>query len=131
LDHLRRLGFLADVVERWLPRVNRRRDLFGFADIIAVHLREPAVLLVQSTTAAHVAHRLAKARGRPELTAWLRAGGAFEVWGWALDRGAWHVRRVAVRGEDMAPIALTPGRPPRRVRRGDRQPLLPFDHGGA
>jgi hypothetical protein len=28
LTHLRRHGFLADVVERWLPQA-RRRDLFG------------------------------------------------------------------------------------------------------
>jgi hypothetical protein len=62
LGRLRRRGFLADVVERWLLRVNRRRDLFGFADIIAVHLREPGVLPVQCTTAAHVPDRLANAR---------------------------------------------------------------------
>ena len=32
LSHLRRLGFLAAVVERWLPKVNRRSDLFGVGD---------------------------------------------------------------------------------------------------
>lgn len=119
LAHLRRHGFLADVVERWLPHVHRRRDAFGFADILAIDCREPGLLLVQCTTQAHVRDRLAKARGRPELAAWLRAGGRFEVWGWGKRAGRWRVKIVAVRGGDLeaAPILdyrLRRGRRPRQ-----------------
>ena len=32
LDLLRRSGFLCEVVERWLPKVNVRRDLFHERD---------------------------------------------------------------------------------------------------
>ena len=70
LVYVRRLGFLAAVVEGWRPHANLRQDLFGFADALAIHPRGGLFLLVQATTAAHVAHRLAKAKGRPELATW-------------------------------------------------------------
>ena len=73
---LRRAGFIAATVEKWLPHAGVRQDLWGFADVLAVHPRDGVILLVQATTVAHVAARLAKARRRPELRAWLRAGGA-------------------------------------------------------
>jgi hypothetical protein len=119
LAYLRRGGWLAAVVESWVPGANVRRDLFGFADLLACHPRDGMFLLVQTTTADHVAHRLAKAKRRPELTLWLRAGGLFEVHGWARDRGGrWSVRRVAVRAEDLAEIVIEA---PRRRGRGNRQ----------
>jgi hypothetical protein len=89
LVYLRRLGFTAAVVERWLPRVQLRQDLFGVADVLAFHPRDRLFLLVQVTTAGHVAHRLAKAKGRPELAAWLRAGGRVEIHGWQQRAGRW------------------------------------------
>jgi len=107
LDLLRKSGYLADVVERWLPRINRRRDLFGFADVLAVH-RRLGFLLVQVTTAAHVPDRLEKARHRPELEVWLAAGGRFEVHGWALRSGRWLCRVVEVTGADLVPMETIP-----------------------
>jgi hypothetical protein len=71
-----------------------------------------------------VSNRLAKAKGRPELAAWLRAGGRFEVHGWRLRAGRWVIRRVEVRGEDLADVVLCAPRP-RRARKGERQGLLP------
>jgi hypothetical protein len=70
---------LAAVVERWIPRANVRKDFFGIGDVLAVHPRERAIVLVQATAAAHLAHRLAKARARPELALWLTPGGCIEV----------------------------------------------------
>jgi hypothetical protein len=102
LAMLRRLGFIAAPVERWLPGVNRRSDVWGFGDVLAADPASRVVLLVQATTVDHVAARLTKARGRPELASWLAAGGSFEVWGWALRAGRWHVRRVAVHAKDLA-----------------------------
>ena len=113
---LRRRGFIACPVERWIARAGVRQDAFGFADVLAAHPRERAILLVQATTAAHVSHRLAKARARPELAAWLRAGGRFSVWGWARRNCRWHVREVDVQGEELQAVPLSP---PRR-RRGRR-----------
>jgi hypothetical protein len=115
LTWLRDRGFIADVTERWVPHINRRRDLFGFADLLAAHPRDGLIMLVQVTSVAHVAHRLAKAKARPELAAWLRAGGTFEVHGWTKKDGRWHCKRVAVRSEDLTTVVLST--PPRRHRR--------------
>lgn len=125
LDYLRRLGFLAAVVESWIPHLNRRRDLFGFADVLAIHPRDRLFVLVQVTTAGHVADRLAKARGKAELALWLRAGGLFEVHGWTLHNGRWQVKRVGVKPEDLEPVPLT-NLPSKRRRKGERQTML-FD----
>jgi len=116
LVRLRQLGFLADVCERYLAAVRRKRDLFGVADVVAVHPRDRLVLLVQATSRAHVSDRLARVRQRPETEQLLRAGVLVEVWGWHRVGGRWMVHRVALRGEDLAAVVLTPAR-----RRGRRQ----------
>jgi hypothetical protein len=129
LNLLRREAFLVAVVESRVPHVGVRRDLWHFADVLAVHPRDGLFLLVQVTTAAHVAHRLAKAKSRPELAVWLRAGGRFEVHGWWDRGGRWAVRGVEVKGEDLADVVLAAPRP-RRARKGERQLGL-FDGAGA
>jgi hypothetical protein len=115
LKLLRDTGHVAGVVERWLPHANKRSDLFGFGDILAVHRVEPGVLLVQSTTLGNIAARVAKAKARPELAVWLRSG-RFECWGWYLRNGRWQVKRVEVRGADLAGVVLEGPRRRRRVR---------------
>jgi hypothetical protein len=118
LAYLRRLGYLAAAVERWIPGANVRADLWHFADVLAVHPRDRLFLLVQATTTDHAAHRLGKAKARPELLAWLKAGGAFEVHGWTRRSGRWHVKRVAVVTADLTGIVLCA--PPRRGRQRQR-----------
>lgn len=123
LRTLRRHGFLATVAESWIPHANRRRDLFGCIDVLAIDRREPGILAVQCTTLPHIPDRLAKARGRPELAAWLRAGGRFEVWGWSKRAGRWQVRIIAVRPEDLATAPIRDRRP-RRGRRPRQRELF-------
>jgi hypothetical protein len=122
LTLLRRRGYLTDVVERFIAGAGERgqgirRNLFGCIDVVAIGIDEPGVLGIQATTIGHVAHRLAKARGRPELRTWLAAGNRFEVWGWARRAGRWRVKIVALTGEDLAAVVLES---PRR-RRGGRK----------
>jgi hypothetical protein len=123
---LRREGYIAAVVERWLPVANVRRDLFDCIDVLGVKPGEPTIG-VQATTAGHVAHRLAKAKALPQLRTWLACGHVFEVWGWALRAGRWTVRRVAVRGEELQAVEMAPRPRPLRARRGERQGGL-FDN---
>jgi hypothetical protein len=120
LARLRKLGYHADIVERRLPGCFLTRDLFGIADLFAVHPGERTVLLIQVTTAAHVADRLRRVRGQPDLPALLAAGVGVEVWGWAKRGGRWHVRRVAVRPGDLAAVIVAE-LPRRRPRKGGRQ----------
>jgi hypothetical protein len=103
---LRTSGYLAAVVEKWNAHVGIRQDLFGFADILAVHPTRREFLLVQTTTLDHVAHRLAKSKGRPELAAWLRAGGLFQVHGWKRRGVKWEVKIVAVAADDLAGVVV-------------------------
>jgi hypothetical protein len=117
-------GHVAGVVERWVAQANQRKDLVGFADLLAVHRVVPGVLLVQVTTLANVSARVRKARAKPKLAVWLRGGGRFEVWGWYRRAGRWRVKRVEVTGGDLAAVVLEV---PRR-RRGSRQRDL-FEQG--
>ena len=103
---LRRQGYLAAPVERRIAQAGKKLDLFGVGDVLAVHPRDRVFLMVQATSLPHVGDRLERCRARPELAVWLQAGGAFEVWGWALRDGRWEAKRVAVQAEDLEPVVL-------------------------
>ncbi len=122
LDRLRRQGFLAETVERWLPRINRRRDLFHLADVLAVHPAEKVFLLVQCTSHGNLASRVRKCQSRPEAALWLRAGGLIQCWGWDGAR----LRTVNLTLEDLAGVVVTAPPRRRRLQRGERQTGL-FD----
>ena len=99
LELLRELGYVPGIVERRIPgRSNVTVDFFGCVDLIAAH-PSGGILAVQATSSSNLAARVTKAAVEPRLAVWLRAGGAFEVWGWSL-RGAsgrrkvWGIRRV-------------------------------------
>ena len=91
LDLLRREGWLAQVVEQWLPRCRLARDLFHFGDVLAVR-PEAGVLVVQATPTTTC--RIAWPRpGMPELRIFLAVASCrFEVWGWRKRAGKWEVR---------------------------------------
>jgi hypothetical protein len=128
-SRLRRLGYLADPVERWLPNVGPegkgiRRDLWHFGDVLAVHPGRREFLIVQATSLPNVGARVAKAKGRPELALWLAAGGRFEVHGWAKRSGLWVPKVVEVRAEDLADVVLEVL--PRKRRRSPWHPRALF-----
>jgi hypothetical protein len=93
LAMLRKGGYLADIVERWVPHAKIRRDLFGFADIIAIRAGEPGAMLKQTTTAANLPSRRRKAQSAPAMRTWLASGGKFELWGWHYHNGRWQAKR--------------------------------------
>lgn len=100
LAECRKRGWLAQVVERWNPYARIRQDLFGFGDVIALD-RCPGALLIQATSGANAAARLAKIQEKDEARQWLEAGNRIAVWAWA-KRGArgkrklWTLREVEV-----------------------------------
>jgi hypothetical protein len=131
LEHLRRDGWTAEVVERYLAQVERHRDYLGCVDIVAVKPGEP-VLAVQATSLIHVAARVRKARAAPGLRAWLGTGhAAFQVWGWAKRGERWAVKVVELRPADLAPVVLQAPRRRRRAGKGQQQGLLFGDAGPA
>ena len=123
LAELRRLGCLAQGVQRYIRQAKISVDLWGFADYIAM-TPENKLLLVQATDMAHHAERIKKIFGLRWNTEthkfleqftpfregivnpaeeWLKCGGAIEVWGWRkLIRGErkggrWRVERTEIR----------------------------------
>jgi hypothetical protein len=119
LVHLRRHGFAADLVERWIAKAGIRRDLFHCIDVVAVKAGE-GVLGVQATVLSCLSARLAKVRVLPDLATWLSAGARFQVWGWVKRDGRWHCKVVELDARDMQPVVIQS--PPRKRRRSRWQP---------
>ena len=94
LAALRADGWHAEIVERWIPGANIRKDLWGFADIIC--LRNGSVpLAVQCTSASNVAARVKKITESPLLPMVRAANIAIEVWGWRkLKASGWQPKIV-------------------------------------
>lgn len=100
LQELKRLGFAAQVVERWNAFAKKRIDLFGIIDVVAI---KPGVGIIgiQATSGTNHAARRTKSLAEPRLRLWLESGGRFEVWSWAKQgaRGArklWELRREEI-----------------------------------
>lgn len=120
LAELRKRGFRAEVVERWMPFTGKvdgstdadgrktgggyRRDLFKFIDIIAI--TPDGILAVQSTSHAQLgAHRRKIVHTdeiRDAVAAWAVAGAMFKLWGWRKVGNRWQVTEQEV---DVAELA--------------------------
>ena len=80
LSVLKGEGWLAEVVERWIPGANIRKDLFGFVDIIAV--KDGQTLAVQTTSYSNVSARVKKITESELLPELRKAGWLIHVHGW-------------------------------------------------
>lgn len=99
LRHLRSLGYLPAVVERWNPHARIRQDLWGWCDVLAVKASE--VLAVQATAGA-VAARVRKVRESATFDAVKAAGVRIEVHGWTKRANG----RYALRIEELTKEVL-------------------------
>jgi hypothetical protein len=116
LKKLRKEGWTASVVEKWIPQVKRRRDCFGF-DVLACKARHSAIwapqhpdegmLGVQATSAANHSSRKAKLLKNAEAANWVAAGGRLEVWSWRkssrAQRPQWICRTEELQLKDFIP----------------------------
>lgn len=111
LVDLRKMGFLAGVVEKWNPHVRIRQDLFGCIDIIAARAGI-GVLGINATAGDgnHTKH-IAKAIAEPRLRAWLIAGGRYEVWTY-LKRGDAGKRKLYTLRREEIKLEHLPAEPP-------------------
>lgn len=93
LKVLRDRGYHAEVVERWIPGANIRKDFAGFIDILA--LKDDEVLAVQTTSDAHVAERVSKITEHEKLPLIRGVGWGIHVHGWRKNAGGrWVLREV-------------------------------------
>lgn len=80
LKRFREAGYMCEVVERWCQFSKRRKDLFGFVDIVAV--KEGRIVAIQATSGGNTASRVTKINQEPKAQNWLDAGGIILVVGW-------------------------------------------------
>jgi hypothetical protein len=96
LNYLRRLGWTACIVEKWIPprgkmKFGVRIDAFGFGDLLACSPlafgQEPrpggSIALVQTFPLARWKDHEAKILAIPEFQKWKEAGGIVLLHGWA------------------------------------------------
>jgi hypothetical protein len=84
-------GYTVCLVE-YVQRGGKRKDAFGFADLLGVRADKPGTAYIQATTAAHIQERVEKIRGIPAAQVALKAGNAIFVVGW---------HEVAIPGRDV------------------------------
>jgi len=93
LKHLRAAGYVAEVVEKRVPKVHITRDLFGFVDVLA--LRDGEVVAVQATSGSNVSARVRKIAEAEYVAEVRRAGWRILVHGWRKGaNGRWQLREV-------------------------------------
>jgi hypothetical protein len=93
LKKLRDEGYeLVEVVEKWIPGANIRKDLFGFIDILATKGNE--VLAVQTTTGeSNMYQRIKKIAEHENIGAVRKLGWTIHVHGWwKKANGRWECR---------------------------------------
>ena len=93
LARLRDEGYVAEVVEKWIPGANLRKDLWGWCDILALNpdCVEP-ILAVQTTTTANMKKRIDKIVNSETVGIVRKCGISIHVHGWSKKKGRWIVR---------------------------------------
>jgi hypothetical protein len=100
------------VVERWCTFSNRRIDLFGFIDIVA--LDKTRILGIQCTTGGDLATRVAKVQNdrRDQAIDWMRARGEIWLVGWYKYKekvdGKWWRPRILEMTRELEVIKVEP-----------------------
>ena len=74
-------GWTVGKVEQTLPHCFIKRDLFGFADLIAISPTR-GILAVQATGGGNGPSRVKKIRLEPRAALWLASGGRIQVHDW-------------------------------------------------
>jgi hypothetical protein len=82
LDYLNKLGYTCEIVERWIPGANIRKDAFGFADILAYHRCKGHVALVQTTSWSNFSARRNKILASPHRNGWKASFGKIFLHAW-------------------------------------------------
>ena len=80
LKRFRAAGYHCEVVERWCQFSRRRKDLFGFIDILC--LKQGRIVGVQATSGSNTSARVKKINEEPNAQKFLDAGGIVLVVGW-------------------------------------------------
>ncbi len=95
LKHLRGLGYIAEVVEKWIPQARKRKDLFDVIDIVCLDPEQGITVGVQSTSLSNVSARVKKMTECVALSALRKCGWKLVVHGWGKGtNGRYRLREV-------------------------------------
>lgn len=89
LAKLRKEGWLAEVIERFIPGINIRKDYAGWADILALHPERGEVLLVQTTTKHNLKSRINKITNSDTIGIVRKCGVLVHCHGWFKKGNRW------------------------------------------
>jgi hypothetical protein len=87
LKMLREEGWLAEVVERWIPGANIRKDLWGWTDIVA--LKDGETLAVQTTSYSNMSARAKKIAESETIAEVRKANWTIHIHGWHKVNNRW------------------------------------------
>ena len=93
LKALRELGYLVEVVEKWNSFTRTRKDLWVWADLLAIRRGEVLAVGVQVTAQA-VANRVSKVTDSETIGRVREAGIRIEIHGWRKNAKGRYVQRV-------------------------------------
>lgn len=94
LEYLRKDGWLAEVVEKWIPGANIRKDLWGWCDIVA--LKDGVTLAVQTTSLSNISARAKKIAESETISEVRKANWSIHLHGWAKKENRWQVKVVDI-----------------------------------
>lgn len=93
LKELRKRGYMAAVVEKWIPVIHQRKDLFGIIDVLGI--RKGETIAIQTTSGSNVSDRVKKIADSDKTPVIREAGWRLVVWGWRkAANGRWTLREV-------------------------------------
>lgn len=81
MDYYRNQGWAIDICERWLGATRTRKDLFGFADLIAMQ-PDHLPMMIQATSTSNLQSRIKKMKAEPNVQIALRSGFSVIAIGW-------------------------------------------------
>lgn len=84
-------GYIAQNVEHWNERTQRKHDLFGIIDVLGAG--EGGTIAVQATSRSNANERVKKIHASGKLPFLLAAGWQVEVWGWFKQNNRWVFER--------------------------------------
>lgn len=84
LKHLRKQGYVVQVVERWNQWARIRQDFAGFADLIAFRKsKKTDIVAIQTTSTGNISSRYKKVLACDNAIVWIQAGGKITLHGWS------------------------------------------------
>ncbi len=90
------LGYVGERVEYWESFSRRRKDLFGFGDLLMIHPESGVTLIIQVCATSSKSSRRKKILSIPLARQWLLAGNDIIIHHWEKVGNRWESTAVAL-----------------------------------